>query len=378
MGGDTSDLIVFVLVVGSRFLVPLLIPRFPLPAILAALVIDAADQSIFQMFTDLELEGYQSYDKALDIYYLTIAYVSVLRNWTNGFAVEVARFLWYYRLIGVVLFELTETRALLFIFPNTFEYFFIAYEVIRTGWDPRRLIRSKVLWMAGFIWVVIKLPQEWWIHIAQNDFTDFMKERVFGVQAEDPWGEALTNRPLVSAVLAVAMVLIAVVAVVTKRRMPPQDWSIRFDVDRPVPAVEIPAATLAQLQQSEPALRWPVLEKIALISLITFIFSTFLQIGASNIQILAATTLVVAVNAGISLWMARRDTTWSSIAREFVALAAVNAVLIAGFASIVADGRVNRGASIFFGLLLTLIITLYDRFRGMRLERHEDQQSVAA
>ena len=48
-----SDDLVFLLVVGARFLVPLLIPRFPLPAILAALVIDAADQTIFQAFTDL-------------------------------------------------------------------------------------------------------------------------------------------------------------------------------------------------------------------------------------------------------------------------------------------------------------------------------------
>ena len=35
--------------------------------------------------------------------------------------------------------------------------------------------------IAAFIWIFIKLPQEWWIHVAQNDFTDFMKETVFGV-----------------------------------------------------------------------------------------------------------------------------------------------------------------------------------------------------
>ena len=43
---------VFVGVVLIRFFLPLLIPRFPLPAILGCLVIDAADQSIFQAFTD--------------------------------------------------------------------------------------------------------------------------------------------------------------------------------------------------------------------------------------------------------------------------------------------------------------------------------------
>ncbi|MEL7207668.1 MAG: hypothetical protein AAGK32_05475 [Actinomycetota bacterium] len=100
-----GDEAIFVVVVGARFLVPLLIPRFPLPAILAALVIDAADQSIFQQFTDLDLTGYQGYDKALDVYYLTIAYLSTMRNWFDPLAFRTAQFLWYYRLIGVMAFE---------------------------------------------------------------------------------------------------------------------------------------------------------------------------------------------------------------------------------------------------------------------------------
>ena len=54
-------------VVAARVLVPLAVFRFPLPAMLAALVIDGLDQTIFQTFTTLPLEGYQSYDKALDV-----------------------------------------------------------------------------------------------------------------------------------------------------------------------------------------------------------------------------------------------------------------------------------------------------------------------
>jgi len=88
---ETSDLLIFWIVVAARFLVPLAIPRYPLPAIVTALIIDAVDQTIFQQFTNLPLEGYQGYDKALDIYYLTIAYISTLRNWTNLFAFKVSR-----------------------------------------------------------------------------------------------------------------------------------------------------------------------------------------------------------------------------------------------------------------------------------------------
>ena len=86
-----ADAPVFLVVIAARFLVPLGIPRFPLPAILATLVIDAVDQTVFQTFTTREFPGYQGYDKALDVYYLTIAYVSTLRNWAPGPAFEVAR-----------------------------------------------------------------------------------------------------------------------------------------------------------------------------------------------------------------------------------------------------------------------------------------------
>jgi hypothetical protein len=364
VGSDVTDTLVFLLVVGGRFLIPLLIPRFPLPAILAALVLDAADQTIFELLTDLDLEGYQSYDKALDIYYLTIAYVSVLRNWTNGFAVEVARFLWYYRLIGVVVFEATEIRAVLFIFPNTFEFFFIAYEIVRLAWDPRRLSKRAVIGIAAFIWIVIKLPQEWWIHIAQLDFTDFMKETVLGVDADDSWSTAMANRPwVVASIVAVAAGLL-VLGWWWKRRLRPQDWSVRFDADRPVPHIDLPDA-----DDTEPALRWPTFEKIALIALVASIFASFLDIGATALQIVVATAIVVLVNAGISLWAARRGFAWRSVGVEFVVLAVVNSALLVGYGALVSDGAINRAAAVFFGMLLTLVITLYDRYRGMRLDR---------
>ncbi|MEM9714158.1 MAG: hypothetical protein AAGA17_18195, partial [Actinomycetota bacterium] len=135
------DLLVFVTVCLLRLGVPLLILRFPLPAIVFALVLDAADQTIFQTLTDIDLTNYQSYDKALDVYYLAIAYIATFRNWRNGTAILIAAALWYYRLVGVTLFELTGWRPLLLIFPNTFEYYFIALAVIRLGWDDTRLTR---------------------------------------------------------------------------------------------------------------------------------------------------------------------------------------------------------------------------------------------
>jgi hypothetical protein len=361
MGADSSDVIIFLLVVGARFLVPLLIPRFPLPAIVACLVIDAADQSIFDTYTDIDLANYQSYDKALDIYYLTIAYLSVIRNWTNGFAFEVARFLWYYRLVGVVLFELLHNRAILFIFPNTFEYFFIAYEAIRLGWDPRRLSRRVVLGMAAGIWIFVKLPQEWWIHIAQLDFTDFMHETVFGVDPSVSWGDAIANRPLVAAAIVLGLVGLAVLAAFLWRRRPPQDWSLHVDADRPVPEIELPDG-----DHTVVAMRHVIFEKVALIALVSIIFGQMLQLALSNLQVVGATAIVVVVNALLSGWLGRRGFEWSSVAIEFVALATINSIVLSVLTGLVADGRTNRGGALFFGLLLTLIITLYDRYSAQR------------
>ena len=51
-GASTLDVSVFVLVLGLRLVVPLFIPRFPLPALLAALVIDGIDQTSFLLADD--------------------------------------------------------------------------------------------------------------------------------------------------------------------------------------------------------------------------------------------------------------------------------------------------------------------------------------
>lgn len=77
----TRDQLVYAAVLAARLVLPLLIERYPLPAILGCLVIDALDQTIFQAFTHRDLAGYLVYDKALDVYYLTLASLSTIRNW---------------------------------------------------------------------------------------------------------------------------------------------------------------------------------------------------------------------------------------------------------------------------------------------------------
>ena len=129
-------------------------------------------------------------------------------------AFGISRFLYYYRLVGVVAFELTQIRALLLVFPNTFEYFFDAYEAIRIRWNPWRMSWRLLIGIAAFIWIFIKLPQEWWIHVAQLDATDLIKEKVFGVPTTASWGEAFAANPIVLVIVGVALIVAVVVLAV--------------------------------------------------------------------------------------------------------------------------------------------------------------------
>ena len=255
----TTDLIVFGIVVALRLFVPLLIPRFPLPAIVASLIIDGVDQTVFQRMTNLDLTNYQSYDKGLDIYYLTIAYLATLRNWTNITAIEVSRFLLYYRLIGVVLFEHFQKRYILLIFPNTFEYFFIFYEAVRLRWNPIRMDKRLVFGAAAAIWIFIKLPQEYWLHVAQRDVTD-----------------TLRANPVLIPILGVGILALVVIAwwTVTKK-CPPADHTLQIE------AITEGTDSLAQRVQHvlvgwKRVINPAIVEKVVLLSLVSIIFSQIL------------------------------------------------------------------------------------------------------
>ena len=337
---------VFITVVLLRFTLPLFIPRFPLPAVFASLVLDAADQTIFQLFTDSPLTGYQSYDKALDIYYLAIAYVSTMRNWRDPVAFEVARFLYLYRLVGVTLFELTHYRWLLLVFPNTFEYFFIAYEAVRTRWNPRRLTATAIVGMAAFIWIFIKLPQEWWIHIAKLDFTEFMAARpnlwyvLFG---------------LVAAALGVLYW--------QRARIPNPDWSFTIDVDRHREQPSVPTGMADRFWSTV------LLEKVVFLALVSVIFAQILpKLRVGNLGLAVGVAVLIVLNAAASQLLRRRGRSWATTAGQFGAMLTINLALV--FADVLLDpsgtAKVPANDTLFLVVLVSLLIALFDRYGDTR------------
>jgi hypothetical protein len=346
-----DDQVLVAAIVLARLALPLLIPRVPL-VILAALVLDAADQTILQTFTELdttETGPYQGFDKALDIYYLAIAYLATMRNWTSDAAFRISQFLFYYRLLGVMLFELLDSRLMLLIFPNTFEYFFIAYEVIRLRFDPSRVSARFWLLTAAGLWVFVKLPQEYWIHIAQRDMTDTIAEN-----------------PAVGVVMALGVIVLHGVAqFVVRPRLPEPAWGWRFASDPLIASVRDAHERYSRRLRRGRVVWGELAEKVALLGLLGVIFASVIpNVEAPPLQVAFGVVLIVGANTAISMRFALSGRAGGGRAvGRFAALVVANLALVFLGHSLLAGDSFQLGTGLFFAGLITLILWLFDVYR---------------
>lgn len=372
-----NDSAVLILIAATRFLLPLAIPRYPLAAILAALLLDGVDQSVFQQFAPAALEGYQGYDKALDIYYLTIAYVSTLRNWENRFALRLSRVLFYWRLVGVTVFEITQLRWILLVFPNTFEYFFIFCEAATLRWRPERFSRRLLLGAAAAIWILIKLPQEYWLHIAQVDTTDWIKTEVLGHAGSTSWLEILAQRPWIVPALIVTLGLVGLAAWwFVAPRLPPAERHHSLGQEADSPRFSREEEQRAVDEEMSEIVDEALVEKVVLITLVSVSFAHVLPgLGVTDLQLASRLALVVVANTALAHWFARRGHTWALSLRQFAVLGAVNIALALLQVALRRDLQNAPGlaAALFFALLLTLLVTLYDHYRHVYLMRFREE-----
>lgn len=350
----------FLLVIGGRFVLPLLIPRFPLPAILACLVLDGVDQTIFQAF-GYDPPGYQSYDKAMDIFYLSIAYLAAMRNWDNLAAFMVARFLFYYRMAGAFLFEMFHERWLLLAFPNTFEYFFIAYELVRTRWRTRPISERAWILTAGAIWVGIKLPQEFWLHVAQLDVTDTLSDHPW------TWLVLLGGSAVIGAVLWFGV----------RPRVPAPDHGLQLSAG-PTPTAVDTATRRALHLAGGWVLSWMTFEKVFLVGLVAVIYGQILPgVTASTPRLFLSIGILVAANAAITVLFSRRNWTIESAGMAVVVRIGVNVGLV-----LVADILLGRSAggwdTFFFLCLISLVTTLHDRYQPILAWRKDQRRETVA
>jgi hypothetical protein len=277
----------------------------------------------------------------------------------------VSRFLYYYRLVGATLFEATGLRWLLLVFPNTFEYFFDAIEAIRTRWDPRRVSMGLVIGIAAFIWIVIKLPQEWWIHIAQLDVTDFVQERIFGVPGGTSWADTFAGQWwIVIGFIVVVVLLIALAWRAITRKLPPADRPFTLRADAQQPALDP-----AEVRAAEAAIAgrlWAIatFEKVAFLVLVTAIFGMMLDLRVPPVSLAVAVAIVVILATAISHWLTRRSSTPEGAVRQFLVTALVIGVVVIGLTYVtpLPGGEGALLMTLFFVVLMSVLITMYDRF----------------
>lgn len=377
----TDDAWIVLLVIGARLLVPLAIPRFPLPASIAAIIADFVDGTIaFDAFANVGMTDYHGYDKAFDLYYLSIQYLSTLRNWDNLVAFNLGRMLFYYRLAGGFLFDLTQFRALFLFFPNTFEYFFLFYEAVRLRWNPKRLSAALLIGAAFAIWVLIKIPQEYWIHIAQLEVRD-VKEGFFRVPADTGWLAIVGQRPALFLALAVAIIaFIAAMRWFIENKLPPADWRLTFNADAHGSDVDEDEASAEQKISARRLFDAELLEKTVLVSALTISFSRILPtVRAEALPTAAAATIVIVANTAISEWLVRRGRLWRSVIVQFSIMAIVNVGIAAAFWLIlpIRAGQPYVALALLSLLMLTLLVTLYDRYRPIYLARKHRTHVVA-
>jgi hypothetical protein len=157
------------IVIALRLIVPLTILRWPLAGGLVSLVVDAVDVVLVDGLATLLGEPaefgpfYAQIDKWLDLYYLSLELV-VVWGWPEPLVRRAAIVLFGWRLIGVILFEITATRPLLVVFPNLFENVYLYVLIVRRfapALLPRTLPQLLVVLLVLFI---PKAIQEWILH----------------------------------------------------------------------------------------------------------------------------------------------------------------------------------------------------------------------
>src|SRR3989304_4955655 len=152
-----------VIVILLRLILPLSILRYPLWGGILAMLLDGADVIIAGWLNMGDFSSYHTTDKYLDMYYLTLEVYKSL-SWQNALACRTSMFLFIYRFVGVIWFEATNLRILLFVFPNLFENFFLFFEAYRKIKKTEKLSWKGIL-IALIILLIPKLVQEYLMHV---------------------------------------------------------------------------------------------------------------------------------------------------------------------------------------------------------------------
>lgn len=160
-----------------RLLIPFTILRWPLVGGIICMLLDGGDVVLIDVINKGDFSHYHLLDKYLDMYYLSFE-VYVSWKWTNLLARRTSIILFIYRLVGFVLFEVTQVRLFLFIFPNLFENFFLFF-VAYKSFLKRETLNLKQLVVILLILLIPKMFQEYVLHFKQAQPWNWFKTNIW-------------------------------------------------------------------------------------------------------------------------------------------------------------------------------------------------------
>jgi hypothetical protein len=180
-------------------------------------------------------------------------------------------------------------------------------------------------------------------------------------------------------VVAAAVVLLAIAAwwVIT-RRLPPADHPLTFDADAHQPPLDPAMVERERVRLAERLVDRELFEKLALLSLMAIVFAQMLpDTEAPPLEIAIGVAAMIVANTAFGEWRVRRGRARASVLRELAENVVLNLGLVLAGSLVLASltGRQLEHALLFV-VLLSLIVTLYDRYRPAYLARASVAQAA--
>lgn len=161
-----------------RLLVPFLLFILPAYSIMLTLILDMVDGE-FASRNALTVDEYEKLDKFLDLWWYTGAMVYSIVMSLPFLQLLIVLYIW--RLVGELLYFKTNNRILLFIFANYFENIFIAiYVSLAVPAIFSFMLSGEYLVLLFGSAIVLKIIQEWWIHVQKRSIVEVLTGRPKG------------------------------------------------------------------------------------------------------------------------------------------------------------------------------------------------------
>ena len=156
-----------IIVITVRLLGSIPVLYFPFFGSIFAILVDLSDLFIIGNLDLGGVRNYQKLDKILDISYMFTFLIISLR-WAK-IEKNISIFLFLFRLIGMIFYEISGSRIILFSFPNIFEFWIVGVSFYKFIYRNKELTLKNIS-VILFLAIILKLLQEWILH--WNKFLD--------------------------------------------------------------------------------------------------------------------------------------------------------------------------------------------------------------